>query len=172
MSQLCVYTLLPLLSPVLDLVFQRFAVIFKKAKQTKRKSDQVMCLIPQGLLTILRIKSTGPRMTWPLRPPPTLSPTQPAACLLGAMALPAQLMHSEKGHGCSGDPAILSSDGSMIWRARAMLGLLSVLKLTAGGQQCETWNSGLRVISFIHSLIHSSVLNQPLVGAKHLEYNS
>lgn len=153
MSQSCVYTLLPLLSPVLDLVFQRFAAIFKKAKQTKRKSDQVMCLIPQGLLTIRRIKSTGPGMTWPLHPPPTLSSTQPAACLLRAMAQPAQLMHSEKGHGCSGDPAILSSDGSMIWRARAMLGLC-VLKLTAGGQQHGTWNSGLSAISFIHSFIH------------------
>ena len=69
------------LSPVLDLVFQRFSVIFKKAKQAKRKSDQVTGLIPQGLLTTLRIKSTSPGMSGPCTLPlPSLKPTYSVQC--------------------------------------------------------------------------------------------
>lgn len=68
----------PSLSLVLDPVFQRFAGIFKKAKQTKRKSDQVMCLIPLGLLTVLRIKPQA-LYDLTLHPPPGLSSIRPAA---------------------------------------------------------------------------------------------
>ena len=68
----------PSLSLVLDPVFQRFVGIFKKAKQTKRKSDQMMCLIPLGFLTVLRIKPQA-LYDLTLHSPPALSSIRPAA---------------------------------------------------------------------------------------------
>ena len=123
-------TSLCFLSPVLDLVFQRFAVIFKKVKQTKRKSDQVTCLIPQGLLTTLRVNPQAQVCLAPVPCPcPACSP--PTQC--NAMVQAAHLMHSEKGSGPLGNPAMLAFYGSVIWRVKAMFGLMGVLKLTAGG---------------------------------------
>ena len=49
------------------------------------------------------------------------------------MVQAAYLMHSEKGSGPLGKPAMLAFYGSMIWRVKAMFGLVGVLKLTAGG---------------------------------------
>lgn len=49
------------------------------------------------------------------------------------MVQAAHLTHSEKGSGPLGKPAMLAFYGSVIWRVKAMFGLVGVLKLTAGG---------------------------------------
>ena len=60
------------------------------------------------------------------------------------------LMHSEKGSGPLGNPAMLAFYGSVIWRVKAMFGLVGVLKLTTG--HLELW--------FESDFIHSPVLVQ------------
>lgn len=88
-------------------------------KQTKRKSDQVVCLISKGLLTILRIKFISSGKTRPLVPPLTLSQ-------------PARPTPSEKGLWSLQEPCFLSLDGPMARRVGATPGLFVLLELAGG----------------------------------------